>query len=98
MNLGICLAGVEDQFERALLERADAVERLFYLECGTAGCDTFLGVHEVLSQTGRDFYMIGIDPSKDAQWAYEKKITNKAHSAFINLTRAQAFYAAPGWM
>jgi hypothetical protein len=97
MNLGICLSGVEDNFEHALRERAKKCDRLFYCEIGTASCETFLGVHDVLSECAKDFYMIGIDPAKEAQEAYDLKITNKAHSTFINLTRGEAFYACPNY-
>lgn len=74
MKLGICLQGVEEQFERALRERAKDGEPFVYFECGVANCDTWLSVCQVLSTTGALWRTLGCDPWVHALEAYQKKI------------------------
>lgn len=74
MTLGICLSGVEDQFERALLERAKPHQPFVYVEIGTAHAETWLSVCRVLDTTFSNWRTIGIDPWDKAMDAYLAKI------------------------
>lgn len=96
MKLGICLAGVEDQFERALVERPKVGEPFVYMEIGVAHCDTWLSVCRVLKSTviGTEWRTIGIDPWTPAFEAYQQKIAPEFgpdKALLLVQTREQAF-------
>lgn len=73
MNLGICMAGLESGFERAL-DRAKAGETFVYCEIGVAHCETFQSVCKLLDERKALWRAIAIDPWVPAFEAYQKKI------------------------
>lgn len=94
MKMGICTDGIEEDFEKALIGLAKPIERFIYLEVGTAGCDTFRTVREILWRTDSLWYMIAIDPSESAHQAYVDKIKYKEGTIFLQGTREDAFLNA----
>lgn len=94
MSLGICLQGVEAEFENALRRRAKQSELFVYLECGTAHGDTWLSVCRVLASTGAKWRTIGIDNWIYAFEEYQKKIAPEFgpdKALLLVQTREQAF-------
>lgn len=94
MGLGICLSGVEEEFERALRERAVRGMPFVYLECGTANADTWINVCHVLRTTGAQWRTIGVDPSVYAYENYQKKIEPQfgiERALMLVHTREEAF-------
>lgn len=94
MKLGICLEGCEEQFERALRERAKDHQAFVYVEIGTAQADTWLNVCRVLRTTNSFWRTIGIDPSPDALDSYTRKIEpefNHIEALMLVETREKAF-------
>lgn len=98
MKLGICLDGVEEQFERALLERAKPGQPFVYCEIGTAHCDTWVSVCRILDSTVESdkalWRTIGIDPWVHAFENYMTKIAPEfgpEKALLLVQTREEAF-------
>lgn len=94
MNLGICCSGLEDQFERALRERAKDDQSFVFMEIGTAHCDTLASVCKVLATTKAQWRVVAIDPWQYACENYMKKISPEFgpdKALLLVQTREQAF-------
>lgn len=94
MKLGICLAGVEDQFERALRDRAKDGQPFVYAEIGVAHCDSWIEVCHVLSTTNSNWRTIGIDNWVHAFENYQQKIApefSPDKALLLVQTREEAF-------
>lgn len=94
MNLGICTAGLETEFERALRERAKAGEPFVYLEIGTAYCDTWLAVCRVLTTTQANWRTVAVDPWTHSLENYMAKIAPEFgpdKALMLVQTREEAF-------
>ncbi len=94
MTLGICLSGVEENFERALRERATDGQPFVYLELGTANAETWFPVLLLLQETDAKWRTIGIDPATYAFENYYKKIApyfTTDEALMLVQTREQAF-------
>lgn len=90
IELGICLQGVEAEFEHALRERAKAKEPFVFMEIGTAHCETWLNVCRLLATTKANWRTIGIDPSPDALDAYKLRIEPEfGHDRALLLVRTR---------
>lgn len=94
MKLGICCSGLEDQFERALRERAKDWQSFVYCEIGTAHADTWLSVCRFLDHTEAQWRTIGIDPWVHAFENYHNKIAPEFgpdKALLLVQTREEAF-------
>lgn len=78
MKLGICMAGNEEAFERALsLAVPSKPQTFWYMEVGLGAMETFRASQDWLKASGRDFVMVGIDRPEfnlDAQSEIRKEI------------------------
>lgn len=77
MKLGICCDGLEEAFERAILERAKPNEPFVFMEIGTAYCETFLSVCRILEERKALWRAIAIDPWDKAMDAFLSKIQSE---------------------
>lgn len=88
------MAGLEDQFERALRERAKEGEPFVYAEIGTAHADTWLSVCRVLQTTDAQWRTVGVDPWVPAFESYQQKIAPEFgpdKALLLVQTREEAF-------
>src|SRR5688572_23451118 len=96
MNLGICMAGLEPHFERALRTRFKPGHPFHYVEIGVAYCQTLRAVVDVLSDMGEGWTATGIDPWDAAREHFLKQDLQARWPwvQFSNMTRDAAFQ---GW-
>ena len=85
--LGICTDGIELEFEKTLLARARlCVSPLLYLEIGLETGRTFKGAHQILTNSGVKFHLIGIEPNPQ----YLPHFKEISHATIMTCTREQA--------
>lgn len=94
MTVGICMGGLEEVFERTLLERAKQDQPFVFLEIGTAHCDTLQSVCRLLATTKAQWRTIAIDPWTYSFEAYMQKIApefSPEKALMLVQTREEAF-------
>lgn len=92
VKLGICMDGVEAQFENALMEMAHAGQPFGYVEIGVAYCQTMAAVVEVLKATGAMWSAVGVDPAPFAREHFNRCMANEHPAAYLlNIDREAAF-------
>lgn len=94
MKVGICMQGLEEVFERTIMERAKADEPFVFLEIGTAHCDTLQSVCRLLATTKSQWRVIAIDPWVYSFEAYQQKIApefSPDKALLLVQTREEAF-------
>lgn len=97
MNLGICMAGLEDEFEKALarMPAGNPIVPFRYVEIGVAYCQTFAAVVEWLRANSSEWRAAAIDPSELAKDHFERLgYEQEANVVWFNLSREEAFI---GW-
>lgn len=91
MKLGICMDGVEAQFEKSLREMARAGEPFSYVEIGVAYCQTMAAVVEVLKATGAMWSAVGVDPAPFAREHFDRCLACEDRAYLLNTDRESAF-------
>lgn len=90
-EFGICMAGLEEEFVKALREKALPGKVFNYVEIGVAYGQTMRAVAEVLRETSADWRVIGIDPSPIAWEHYQTSFTDVGRMRLWNDTREVVF-------
>lgn len=72
-EFGICTAGLEAEFVKALRERALPGREFNYVEIGVAYCQTMRAVADTLAQTEAKWTVTGIDPWPVALEQYSQR-------------------------
>lgn len=75
-EFGICMAGLEEAFVKALRERALPGREFNYVEIGVAYCQTMRAVAKVLKNNIARWSVTGIDPSDIALEHFYKAFTS----------------------
>lgn len=88
------MQGLEEVFERTILERAKPDQPFVFLEIGTAHCDTLQSVCRLLATTKAQWRVIAVDPWTYAVENYQEKIAPEFgpdKALLLVQTREEAF-------